>query len=289
MDWNAIKLFLAIVEQGSLAGAARTLDINHSTAYRRLNQFEKAVGSRLFERMSHGYELTPMGQAILDKARQASSSINDLERTIIGQDHQPRGLVKITAPNSTAYRYIPRYLASFNTRYPEIDFEILVSNQELNMTNRQADIAVRATAKPPPHLVGRMVRHVGWSAYCSERYLEQNGPVNNVHDLANHRLIGATGMMKHLPFFEWLDKHYADMIHVRCDDLTAMSFFAEQGHGIALLPNDHQKEGIVKLFALKEDAASKLWVLTHPDLRYVERIRLVMQHLGRCFEQEPVI
>ena len=156
MDWNAIKLFLAIVDQGSLAGAAKNLDINHSTAYRRLNNFEKAVGSRLFERMSHGYELTATGEAMLEQAKQAAASFADLERTIIGQDHQPRGLVKITAPNSIAYRYLPRYLASFNKQYPDIDFEILVSNQEFNMTNRQADIAVRATGSPPSHLVGRL-------------------------------------------------------------------------------------------------------------------------------------
>jgi len=286
MDWNAIKLFLAIVEQGNLAGAARALDINHSTAYRRLNSFEKELGSRLFERMSHGYELTAAGEAMLEKAKQAAVSIDDLERMIVGQDHQPRGLVKITAPNSIAYRYIPRYLASFNKQYPDIDFEMLVSNQELNMTNRQADIAIRATAKPPSHLVGRMVRHVGWSAYCSESYLHDHATAGSEHDLSRHKLIGATGMMKHLPFFEWQEKHYSDSIRVRCDDLTAMSYLAEQGHGIALLPDDNQRDGILKLFSLKDDASSKIWVLTHPDLRHVERIRLVMQHLGRCFEQE---
>lgn len=289
MDWNAIKLFLAIVEQGSLSGAARVLDINHSTAYRRLNNFEDAVGSRLFERLSHGYELTTMGEAILDKAELAQTSIHDLERLIMGQDHQPRGLVKITAPNSIAYQYLPRYLASFKQEYPDIEFEILVSNQELNMTNRQADIAIRATEKPPSHLVGRMVREVGWGAYCSQGYVKQFGRARDESDLQGHRLIGATGMMRHLPYFEWQEKHHADAIRLRCDDLTAMSYFAEQGQGIALLPNDHYQQDIVRLFALRDNPVSRLWLLTHPDLRQVERIRLIMQHLARCFEQEQNI
>ena len=95
-------------------------------------------------------------------------------------------------------------------------------------------------------------------------------------------------MMKHLPFFEWQEKHYDGSIHVRCDDLTAMSYLAEQGHGIALLPDDNHRGGIVRLFSLDDDPSSKIWVLTHPDLRHVERIRLVMQHLGRCFEQDDI-
>lgn len=289
MDWNAIKLFLAIVEQGSLAGAARVLDINHSTAYRRLNSFEKSIGSRLFERMNHGYELTVMGEAILEKARETESSVESIERLVVGQDHQPNGIVKITAPYNLAQRFIPRYLASFKNSYPDIDFELLVSNQELNMTNRQADIAVRATPKPPAHLVGRQVSTVVWSAYASSAYCERYGKPKKDSDLAGHQLIGATGMMKHLPVFEWQDKQYSESVRIRCDELIAMAAFAEQGHGIALLPYDQQREGVDVLFDLDVGWTSKIWILTHPDLRYVERIRLVIQHLGRCFEEDNLL
>ena len=145
MDWNALKMFLAIADSGTLSGAAKTLEVNHSTVFRQLNTFEDDIGGRLFERLNHGYELTPMGEELLIEAKKIALSFDDMERHIVGKDIQPKGTVKITAPNNIAYRYLPRYLTAFNKTYPDIHIELLISNLEFNMTNRQADIAVRAT------------------------------------------------------------------------------------------------------------------------------------------------
>jgi len=289
MDWNALKLFLAITESGTLTGAARHLGINHSTVFRRLNSFEKAVGGRLFERLSRGYELTAMGEELLSVARKIATSFDDLERHIVGKDIQPKGIVKITAPNNIAYRYLPRYLAEFNQTYPDIYIELLVSNLELNMTNRQADIAVRATSAPPEHLVGRKVRSIKWSVYTSKVYKEKFGLPSKIDDLKEHLLIGATGSMRNLPAFIWQEKNLADQIRTRCDDLVAMASFVETGQGLGFLPDDQQRPDLEKLFVLEPGKTSELWLLTHPDLRHVERIKLVMQHLAKSFAEEKVI
>ncbi|MFK5984005.1 MAG: LysR family transcriptional regulator, partial [Pseudomonadota bacterium] len=106
MDWNALKLFLAIAENGTLTGAANALEVNHSTIFRRLNAFEDEIGGRLFERLNHGYELTTMGEELLIKANKIAISFENLERHIVGKDIQPKGTVKITAPNNIVYRYL---------------------------------------------------------------------------------------------------------------------------------------------------------------------------------------
>ena len=289
MDWNALKLFLAIADSGTLSGAANTLGVNHSTVFRRLNTFEDEIGGRLFERLSHGYELTPMGEELLVEARKISASFDDMERHIVGKDIQPKGTVKITAPNNIAYRYLPRYLAEFNQIYPDIHIELLISNLEFNMTNRQADIAVRVTDSPPEHLVGRMVRSINWSVYGSENYIENYGYPKNIEQLNEHILIGAAGGMRSLPAYLWLDKKHSQQIKSRCDELVAMAAFAKAGMGLAILPDDQQRSGIMKLFTFEMGKNSDLWVLTHPDLRHVERIKLVMQHLAKCFTEEKVI
>ncbi len=286
MDWNSLKFFIAIAENGSLSAAAKVLGINHSTAFRRINAFEKEIGGRLFERLSHGYELTPTGEELLVLAQKISNSFDDMERRIIGKDIQPKGTVKITAPNNIAYRYLPRYLAEFHHLYPEIHIELLASNLEFNMSNRQADIAIRATPSPPEHLVGRQLRTIAWSVYGSEAYEHESGLPNNLEELQNHRLIGATGGMSSLPGFNWLEMNHPKQIHVRCDDLVSMSYFAESGQGLAFLPNDQQRPEIKKLFTFEPGETSNLWLLTHPDLRYVERIKLVMQHLTKSFSEE---
>ena len=289
MDWNALKVFLAIADSGSLSGAARELDVDQSTVFRRLNSFEEALGGRLFERFRHGYELTSMGEELRAIAKNIAGSFDDIERRVIGKDIQPRGKVRITAPNNIAYRYLPRYLSAFNRSYPDIQVELLVSNLEFNMNNRQADIAVRATAMPPEHLVGRQVREIGWSIYGGVAYQERYGVSlpERIEQLKTHRLIGGCGVMGSLPAFTWLERNLAEQIVVRSDDMVAMSYFAEVGQGLAVLPDDQQRPGITRLFSFDHGHPSKLWILTHPDLRHAVRIKLLMQHLAEAFEEEP--
>ena len=287
MDWNALKMFLAIAESGTLTGAAKALEVNHSTVFRRLNTFEDEIGGRLFERLSHGYELTAMGEELLLEAKKIAVSFDDMERHIIGKDIQPKGTVKITAPNNIAYRYLSRYLTDFNQLYPDILIELLISNLEFNMTNRQADIAVRATPAPPEHLVGRKIRSIQWGVYAGEKY--KTKLPTTIEQLKGHTLIGAAGSMKSLPAFLWLEKYYSQQIKIRCDELTAMAAFVEAGHGLAILPDDQQRPELKKLFTFELGESSDLWLLTHPDLRHVARIKLVMQHLAKSFTDEKVI
>lgn len=286
MNWNSLKVFLSIARRGSLSGAANDLDVNHTTIFRRLKAFEAQIGGQLFERINNQYELTTLGHELLDLAQNVENSFDSIGRYIIGKDFQPKGIVKITAPNNIAYRYLPRYISEFNCLYPEIHVELLVSNQEFNMSNRQADIAVRATPSPPEHLVGRQVGTLNWSVFGSKRYTDKFGSPNDKEELANHSLIGAAGAMRNLPTFVWLDKHFADQVITRCNDLTAMSYFAESGLGLAFLPDDQLRPEITRLFGVQENKPSNLWLLTHPDLRNVERIKLVMQHLIKAFSKE---
>lgn len=283
MDWNALKVFLAIEQMGSLAGAARILGVNHSTVFRRLNAFEKELGTRLFERLPGGYALTPMGEELKDLADRVDGAFNDMERRIAGRDVQPSGKVRITAPNNLAYRYLPDYLARFSQDYPDIKVELLVSNQEINMNSRQADIAVRVTDAPPEHLIGRQVRSIGWSVYGSSIYREKHGFPTGLDELQNHRVIGASGGMQGLPAFVWLERTLAHCVAARSDDLVAMSCLAQSGHGLALLPDDQQRPELEALFMFPPGKTSNLWLLTHPDLRQVERIKLVMRHLTEAF------
>lgn len=104
MDWNALKIFIAIAHSGSLVGAVAVLGMSHSTVYRRLNDFEEQVG-RLFERLNGSYELTELGEEMLLHVQRISDSIDDIERHIAGKDTQPKGIVRITAPKGFSYNW----------------------------------------------------------------------------------------------------------------------------------------------------------------------------------------
>lgn len=286
MDWNSLKVFLAIVRNGSLSKAALELKVNHSTIFRRLQSFEKELGGQLFDRIDNRYLLTSFGHELLELAQNIENSFDDISRHLVGKDNLPKGVVKITAPNNIAYHYLPRYITNFNLKYPDIQIELLVSNQAFNMSNRQADIAVRATSAPPEHLVGRQVNAIKWAVFASNAYKERFGLPNQISDLENHVLIGAAGDMCNLAVFKWLDKQFQNQVVTRCDDLTAMSYFAESGQGLAFLPYDQSRPALLKLFDVFENKPSNLWLLTHPDLRNVQRIKLVMQYLAEVFSKE---
>ncbi|MCG8610106.1 MAG: LysR substrate-binding domain-containing protein, partial [Pseudomonadales bacterium] len=135
------------------------------------------------------------------------------------------------------------------------------------------------------HLIGRKVASLPWSIYASPTYLDSAPELSSLADLSAHNLIGGSGSMLNLPAFSWLEQHHPERITTRCDELTAMSYFAESGHGIALLPADQQRPGIVKCCKFDPAPASDIWLLTHPDLRKTARIRLVMNCLKQYFEE----
>lgn len=284
MNWNGLKDFLAIAETGSLSGAAARAGVNHSTMYRRLQAFEAEIGGRLFEKINHRYVLTTMGEELLEHGRVVSDTVDLIERRIAGKDFQPKGVVRITAPYNLACRYLPPALSGFRQAFPEIHIELLSSNLEVNMNTRQADIAVRATPSPPEHLIGRKVCTIPWSVFGSAEYQQRYGHPQSMADLDQHQLIGGTGAIANLPGFTWLDQHQGRSITTRCDELTTMAYLAEAGHGLALLPNDQARPGLDRLFDFPAAKPSELWLLTHPDLREVERIRLVMRHLAEAFQ-----
>ena len=284
MDWNALKVFLSIAQSGSLAAAAIDLKVNHSTVFRRLKAFEDDIQGKVFERINNRYELTELGLSVLEQAQKIEASFADLDRTVIGKDIEPKGVVKITAPNNIVYRYLSSSIVQFNKRYPEIRIDILVSNQMLNMSNRQADIAVRATPAPPEHLIGKLLTRFNWSIYAGDNYQQTHSLPENIEQLAGHPLIGATGVLQELAAFRWLEQRFENAIITRADDLTSMSYLAQSQQGLALLPDDQARSGITKLFSISEIAPSDIWLLTHPDLRNVTRVKLVMQHISRMFE-----
>lgn len=279
LDWNALKIFIAIAHSKTLMGAADALGMSHSTIYRRLNDFEEQVG-RLFERLNGTYELTELGEDMLVHAQRITHSFDDIERHIAGKDTKPKGVVRITAPRSFAYNLLPVHLAELNKLYPDIQLELLVTNLEMNMTNRHADIALRVTSAPPDHLVGREVCRIKWAVYGHPDYLAKQGRPENLTALNQHCLIGGAGPLRSHATLSWLDKKLSSNISLRSDDLVAMSHLANSGQALALLPDDLALPGLERLFTFEPAKENQLWILTHPDLRKVERIKIVMQFLA---------
>jgi DNA-binding transcriptional LysR family regulator len=154
-EWDDLRYVLAVANAGSLAGAARSLGVNHTTVLRCIVAFEKGLGLRLFERLPTGYVLTAGGEELIAEARHIEDRVTNLERKLAGQDLRLSGVIRVTTTDTLMGSILPEILAEFRAAQRGIGIEIAVSNIMVNLTKRDADVAIRLAKDPPETLVGR--------------------------------------------------------------------------------------------------------------------------------------
>src|SRR6195952_4867507 len=143
IDWDDIRYFLAVARGSSVRAAAEGLGVNHSTVLRRIAQLEERLGARMFERLPAGYRLTAAGDEVLELAEQMEASSLQLETRVFGRDRSVRGLLRVTLTPILATHLLMPDFADFARLHPDIEMEILSSGELANLTNREADVAIR--------------------------------------------------------------------------------------------------------------------------------------------------
>ena len=154
LEWNDLQLVLAICREGTLSGAARVLNVNHSTVFRRIGSIEKKIGVRLFERLATGYVMTEAGDVMLEAGENVENEILGLSRKLLGRDLYLKGNLRVAVPDALLMKVLMPHLESFSQSYPEIQLELFISNNYQDLTKREADVAVRVTKSPPETAVG---------------------------------------------------------------------------------------------------------------------------------------
>lgn len=276
MNWNDLPIFLAIADSGTLAGAARTLGYNHSTVFRRLNALEEDMEARLFDRLPEGYSLTPAGERLRDLASQADEVFQQIDRELVGRDLQPTGKVRVTSALNITRTILAGAAAKIRKAYPGIELELAAGESDYDLNRREADIALRATLSPPQHLVGRKLVDLDWWL-CRSCNSRARKPAS-VTELGELKLIGADAELMRLAVFQWLEKEYGQAVVARSNDLSTMAAMAIAGVGYAILPSDQNEKGLEKVLKIP-NAEGALWILTHPDLRNVARVKVVWDTL----------
>lgn len=271
---------LAIGRAGTLSGGARRLGVDHSTAFRRLGALEARLGVRLFDRARDGYVPTPGGEAVIAEATQFDEAVAGLERRLAGADLRPSGVVRVTAPDTLIDIFAP-LVARFRAEYPEITIELAVANEFFALTHRDADVAVRPAAQVPDNLVGRRIGEVVTALYAAPGYIERRP---RTIDLPAHDWIGFDESLRRLGSARWMEEHVPkDRVVCRANSLVALRAFAGAGAGVAALPcylGDRDK-ALVRIHAPLPEMSAGLWLLTHPDLRRVARVRAVLDIMAR--------
>jgi DNA-binding transcriptional LysR family regulator len=143
IDWDDVRYFLAVARGGSVRAAAGRLGVNHATVLRRIAQLEDRLGTQMFEKLPSGYRLTAAGEEVLELAKQMEASSHQLETRVFGRDASVRGLLRVTlAPPFATHLLMPDF-ADFARAHPDIEMDVLSSGELANLTNREADVAIR--------------------------------------------------------------------------------------------------------------------------------------------------
>lgn len=279
VNWDDLRIVLAVADQGSVASAARRLGVNHTTVLRRIHAFEGSQKIRLFERLSTGYVLTAEGEQLVAAARSIEETVTSLERRIAGQDLKLEGTIRVTTTDTFMTSVLPRHLASFRHRHPRIAIELALTNSRLNLTKRDADVAVRPAKALPAPLIGRRVAEIGFAVYGAHAYLETHSSDPFSPD---HAWLAGDELLANAPVANWMRCHLPDArIAFRADSFVALYHAASAALGLAVLPCclADDDPALLRLEAPVHDLTTGLWVLTHQDLERAARIRAFVDHL----------
>ena len=291
INWNDLNIFLEIVREKTLSGAAAKLGVTHSTVFRRINNLEASLEVKLFSRNPDGYQLTEIGKEVLTHVKQARSHVDGIHRLLDNSNSDLHGDIYVTAPHNLAYRFMPGYIARFCELYPSTRINLMVSNKKYNLSRLEADLAIRATSTPPMDLVGKKLFTLQWSAYASAEYVNIHGRAKGLTELKQHQhlLIASDQSLSKLPAFAWIEENVPkDQIVMRCNDLVSMSSFAQAGIGVTLLPDDQAKPDLIRLFELEKEITSDIWLLIHPDMRQCSRLITFRDFLIDNFRSDPL-
>lgn len=297
IDWDDVRYFLAVAHGGSVRAGAEQLGVNHSTVLRRISQLEQRLGARMFDKLPSGYRLTEAGAEVLAFAEQMASASNQLETRVLGRDQGVRGLLRVTmTPMLTTHLLMPD-LADFAHDYPEIEVEMLSRDEPVNLTNREADVAIR-------------VVH------------EQSALPLNLHGLKGPEVFGAVYMSvallaawrarTHQPV-RWILKAFDGIpawaregdvpiagVPFRTEDAGSHIAAVRQGLGMTTLPCfvGDADPLLIRVPGTRVHRHGTFWVLTQGETRRTKRVQIftdfVSQRLvaytelvaGRCSRSE---
>jgi len=277
LDWADLQYFAAVVRSGSIAGAARALRVNHSTVLRRIASLEAALGVRLFDRLPGGYALTTEGNELNEQLAGLDEQVDAAQRRLTGRDAAITGTIRLTTTDTLLHGLLMPVLARFHAAHPGVQVQVAINNSFSSLTQREADVALRGSNRPPPNLVGRRVGDIQTALYASRAYLKSLG---RHADIAAYRWVGSDESLAHLEQAKWLRRNVDESrVALRVDSLVGMVDAVAHGVGAGLLlcPLADARSELVRLAPPDPALDTQVWILTHPDLRQVARMRVFTQ------------
>lgn len=281
MNWDDMKFFLAVARTGSISGGAKHLGVQHSTVSRRLWAFEEKLGARLVERKKGGYELTVAGENVKQTAIRIEREILGVDEALLGKDAILTGPLRVSTINNMASSVLMPMFARFSEQNPEVELHIMVSNLNVSLAQREADIVIRLTNSPTDTLIGKRMVSVASTIYVSHDYM------NKIKEQKiEAKWVGVNCCQFHKT---WTKQYSPGQSHNFYSDDTLLTLAAiREGLGVSYLPCFlGDAEPMLERYCEPDSQHDLgLWVLLHPDLKRIARVTVFRDFMIQSIQKQ---
>jgi DNA-binding transcriptional LysR family regulator len=276
-----VDTVLALARAGTLPGAAERLSVDASTVFRTLKRVEKGLGQRLFETTRAGYLPSELAQALAGHAEQMEAQLEAARSAAQTLPDQVSGSVRITTTDTLLHGLVAPALKQLRSIHPLLTYDLREGNELASLTRRDADIAVRATKKPPQHLVGKHVGAIRVALFAGKK----GGPKTFEAATANNTpwIAPDDAMPEHMTVI-WRKKNFPKVMPTyRVSSILTVAELVGRGLGLGLLPLflAQGRSDVTQLTEPLDECQTELWLLTHTESRHLRRVSAVFGHLSQ--------
>lgn len=276
-----LEVTLALVRGGTLAAAGERLQVDASTVFRSLQRLERGLGLPLFERTRSGYVPTELASELARHAEQMEAALEGARSALQAEPSQVGGTVRITTTDTILHGLVAPALGALKSVHPQLRYDLHTGNELASLTRRDADLAVRATKRPPQHLVGKQVGPIRVAVYAARR-----SRIRRFDEASAGQLdwVAPDEALPEHPSVVWRRRHFPRVTPRYCvSSILSVLELVASGIGIGVVPlflAEHRSD-VVRLTDPIDECETELWLLTHPQSRHLRRIAVVYTHLSQ--------
>lgn len=278
LDWSLVQSFVAVAETGSLSAAARRLNASQPTLGRHIRTLEDQLGLELFHRQARGFELTPKGQELLSPARAMAAAMAELSLRAAGQENKLKGDVRIACSVFMAHHAMPNIIADIRKAEPDIQIDLLPSDQSENLLFREADIAVRMYRPEQLDMITKHLGDISLGMFAAKTYVDRKGRPRTIDDMLHHDIVGYDANDDIIREMRGVGiPAQRDWFAVRCDNQSAYWELVRAGCGLGFCQRNIalQTDGMEEVPLDFPLPVLPVWLTAHEALRHTPRVSRV--------------
>ena len=291
MNWDDVRVFLAVARAGQILGAARRLGLNHATVSRRVAALEEALGAKLFQRLTTGTELTPAGQRFLPVAERMETDMIAVRADLASEGDEIAGPVRIGAPDGFGVAFLASRLGELTARHRDLTIQLVPVPRSFSLSRREADIAITVERPAEGRLVAGKLVDYSLGLYASKDYVARFGQPQTPAELAGHRLIGYVPDLIINPSLDYANEFWREWeTNYAISSALGQVEAVRSGAGIGIL-HTFIARSLPELVQVEAVAPIRraYWLVYHESVRPMRRIQAVSSFISEIVDKERAL